>query len=121
MFDLHLFDSTGAFSLNYNALIQDIVDLSQQIEDLAQSDDWLSMQNLADRRMRGLHTLFAALALDQPVQLSVLDCKKLNHVLNANQRILAHTRRRRDAVVMAVSTQRAATAAQRAYTACPQY
>lgn len=107
-------------TINYSQSIESILGLTQQINALADENDWLSMQALVERRMRSLDEVFELLNNDRNTRLNSSDRDKLAQIADSNLRILAHAKCRREEIVSAASTLRTGSVAQQAYSATNQ-
>jgi len=78
--------------------IDTIVQISRRIDDLAEKQDWLTMNEWVEQRRQKLSDLFDFVCLRGADSISEQDWEKLRDVANANRRILQDAKHRRGAV-----------------------
>ena len=108
-------------TINYSQSIESILGLTQQIDALADQNDWLSMQALVERRMHCLDEVFELLNNNYNARLNSSDRNKLAQIADSNLRILANAKYRREEIVSAASIRRTGSVAQQAYSSTNQH
>ncbi len=107
--------------VNFSESIESILDLTRQIDVLADKNDWVSMHALVEQRMHSLNRVFDLLNNDENTRLGSSDRDKLAQIADSNQRILDSARSRRKEIASAASTRRAGRVAQKVYSSTGQH
>jgi len=107
--------------VNYSESIESILNLTRQIDVLADKSDWVSMHALVEQRMHSLNRMFDLLNKDENTRLDSSDREKLVQIADSNQRILTSAKSRRNEIVSAASARRTGSLAQKAYSSTGQH
>ena len=100
--------------------IEEVARLTREIDALAESNDWLAMHELVERRMVCLNRVFDAIADNGTGDLAKADCDKLAAIADSNERILRSAQERQQEIVAFANIQRAGSQARQAYAANTQ-
>ena len=99
----------------HSAAIDELVELTAQIQQLAVRGDWMAMQPLTDARLSCLEQLFNRQGEHPGLDFSESDRAKLTDIVHSNVSILNSAHARQTDIAAAANQQRKAAVAHRAY------